>query len=467
MRLIKSKFANENYISKVVRIESFTKHPNPEVTRMKVAHVGGYNVIVGIDEQPGLFVYFQVNSQLNPELLAYLNLYEKPEMNRDTTQKGLFNVKGRVKAIKLKGFESYGFLLPYSKLQEWVLDSVNVKLPEEADGTEFDEVEHNGKEFWVSKKYIIQTNLPQQRRSNKNNKRLKYFDRVIENQFRFHYETLLLRKDPHVISSDDLIHISSKWHGTSAISAYVITKTPLSWYEKLYNLFVPRDRRITGVKYDYLVASRKVVINNDDTIRAGYYGDNEFRMKADSILRPFMAKGMTLYYEIVGFTDKGSYIQKNYDYGCMPPKEGEIYTVGKHYKIYVYRITYTNVDGHVYELSTQEVQRIVKSWNVAGVLPVIQLYYGYANSLYPAPTEEELSNFEGDWDKWFMEKMANDKNFFMEELSPDCANKVPHEGIVIKKESGRSEAWKLKCFKFLNKEQKELDKGEANIEDNA
>ena len=28
-----------------------------------------------------------------------------------------------------------------------------------------------------------------------------------------------------------------------------------------------------------------------------------------------------------------------------------------------------------------------------------------------------------------------------------------------------SEAWKLKCFKFLNKEQKELDNGESNIED--
>ena len=114
MKLAKSKLANENYISRVIKIDYFTKQPNPEVTRMKVAHVGGYSVIVGIDEQPGWFVYFQVNSQLNPDLLSYLNLYEKPEMNRDTTQKGLFNVKGRVKAIRLKGFESYGFLLPYN-----------------------------------------------------------------------------------------------------------------------------------------------------------------------------------------------------------------------------------------------------------------------------------------------------------------------------------------------------------------
>ena len=63
--------------------------------------------------------------------------------------------------------------------------------------------------------------------------------------------------------------------------------------------------------------------------------------------------------------------------------------------------------------------------------------------------------------------MANDKNFYMERNSPSCSNKVPHEGLVIKKEDMRSRAWKLKCFAFLNGEQKELDAGEENIEDNA
>ena len=55
----------------------------------------------------------------------------------------------------------------------------------------------------------------------------------------------------------------------------------------------------------------------------------------------------------------------------------------------------------------------------------------------------------------------------MEENSPDCKNKVPHEGIVIKKEDGIAHAWKLKSFAFLNKEQQEADKGESNIEDNS
>ena len=49
--------------------------------------------------------------------------------------------------------------------------------------------------------------------------------------------------------------------------------------------------------------------------------------------------------------------------------------------------------------------------------------------------------------------------------SPDCVNKVPHEGIVIKIDDGIARAFKLKTFAFLNKEQVLLDKGEENIED--
>ena len=53
----------------------------------------------------------------------------------------------------------------------------------------------------------------------------------------------------------------------------------------------------------------------------------------------------------------------------------------------------------------------------------------------------------------------------MEERSPECVNNVPHEGIVIRIENNIARAFKLKCFAFLNKEQKALDNGETNIED--
>ena len=68
MKLIQSKKADINYLAKVVQLteNDFSKHPNAEA--LKIAHIGGYSVIVGIDEQPGLYIYFPALSQINENL---------------------------------------------------------------------------------------------------------------------------------------------------------------------------------------------------------------------------------------------------------------------------------------------------------------------------------------------------------------------------------------------------------------
>jgi hypothetical protein len=212
--------------------------------------------------------------------------------------------------------------------------------------------------------------------------------------------------------------------------------------------------------YEHIYASRKVIKNrfiNKNSWKQGYYGSDDFRRLVDEFLRPYMCKGMTIYGEIVGYTTENKMIQKDFDYGCVPMSIGEAYTEGKHYKIYIYRITLTNVDGIKYEFSAREVQNWCK---LRGLRPVNELYYGYAKDLYP-----ELSTTEH-WAENFLDKLANDKErFWMEERSPECVNNVPHEGIVIRNEDGHSIAVKLKTFKFLNKEQKDLDSGQTNIED--
>jgi len=456
MKLQISKNANINYLAKVINIKEFTPHPNPEVTRMKIAHIDGYGICVGIDEQPGLYVYFPTLSQLNPQLLEYLNLYSDKELNRNPEGKpGFFGKNGRVKAIKLKGFPSEGFLLPFASLQAWVMDSVNIELPKQKDGTEFDEAEHDGKTFWICKKYIVPTQVHNStNRHNKRDNKVKRFNRIREDQFHFHYDTIILRRCPHVIQPNDLIHISSKWHGTSSISAYILCHQPLNWKQKI-------AKWLTGEsfdKYDYVYASRTVIKNKyyNKEVNSGYYGCDVWA-EADKVLRPYLWRGMSLYYEIVGFLPNGGYIQKGYDYGCEQPT-GKEYLEGKHFKIYIYRITTVNVDGKIHEWSAHEVQIWCKN---NGLRPVTEFYYGYAKDLYKdlAPSEH--------WTENFLERLANDKNFYMEMNSPDCKNKVPHEGIVIKKENMISEAFKLKTFKFLGKEMEAADKGESNIEDEA
>jgi hypothetical protein len=48
-----------------------------------------------------------------------------------------------------------------------------------------------------------------------------------------------------------------------------------------------------------------------------------------------------------------------------------------------------------------------------------------------------------------------------------CSNKLPEEGVVLRKESELFEAYKLKSDSFLERETKGLDSGEVNIEDDA
>lgn len=153
MKLIQSKNANVNYLAKIVKIDNFHKHSDPEVTKLKCCCIDGFNIITGIDSEPGLYVYFPTACCINPKFLSYANLYRHGELNVDQTKTGMFEDNGRVKAIRLRGELSEGFIIPIVVLENWMMSTVNVELKVE-EGTEFDSIEHDGKTFWVNKKYI-------------------------------------------------------------------------------------------------------------------------------------------------------------------------------------------------------------------------------------------------------------------------------------------------------------------------
>lgn len=457
MELIKSKKANINYLAKIVEVKEFYDIIGAD--RLKHAYVDGYKIVISKESQPGLYVYFPTNCTINPEYLSYHNLYRHSNLNKDNTQSGMFDDNGRVKTIKLiKGTVlSEGFLMPLVALQNFIVDNLQVELNDVKPNIEFDQVEHDGKSFWINKKYVPKVQQGSGNHNAPRGKQPKGFDKLVDGQFRFHYDTVIIKKVPTAINPDDLIHISEKIHGTSGISAYVLCKKKLNLFGKIKKLF---KKDYEELDYDYIYSSRTVIKNRyyNKNVGSGYYGVDVWG-EANKYLRPYLEKGMTFYYEIVGYLPTGSYIQKDYDYGCVTPKTNEQYTPEKHFKVRIYRITLTNVDGKVHEFSAREVQQYCK---MHGLTPVKELYYGYAKDLYP-----ELDRSEH-WHMNFIEALANDKErFYMEENSPSCTNTVPHEGIVIKSENMRSEAFKLKCFNFLNKEQKELDKGETNVEDEA
>ena len=458
MKLIKSKKANENYLSKIVKIDSFRKHNDPEVQKLKCCTVDGFNIITGIDSEPGLYVYFPVLSQINNDFLSYANLYRHKELNKDPEQSGMFGDNGRVKAIKLRGEISEGFILPITVFENYIVSVTNQELKYVEEGTEFDAIEHEGKEFWVSKKYIAERQYSQSLSSSQTKPRhkvLKRLDRIREDQFRFHYTTSLIKKCPYVINPNSLIQMSYKIHGTSGISAYVLCHQPLTWKQKIAKWLTKESFD----KYDYIYSSRTVIKNKfyNPQVGSGYYSEDIWA-EADKIVRPCLTKGQTAYYEIVGFLPNGKYIQPGYDYGCIPPKPGETFTHERHFKVRIYRVTMTNVDGKVVEYTPLQVQQ----WcNKVGLTPVEECYFGKAKDLYP-----DLDTFNH-WNENFIERLSNDKRFFMELDSPHCKNKVPHEGLVIKPLDRLGSALKLKTFRFLDKEGRLADLGKVDIEDNS
>lgn len=188
MKLATTKNANLNYLAKIVKIENFTPHPDPETTRLKVAHIDGFNLVVGIDSQPGIYVYFPTSCEINPQLLAYGNLYKHSEKNNHPENKpGFFEDNGRVKAIRLRGVVSEGFLMEWDVFNNFLVDNLN-KTVEPEINKEFDCIKEDNKEVWICKKYIVKTSIPQPKGISKYQKRVKKFNRVIDTQFRFHYD---------------------------------------------------------------------------------------------------------------------------------------------------------------------------------------------------------------------------------------------------------------------------------------
>ena len=476
MNLGKSKKANINYLAKIVNIKEFSPHPKPSVERLKCATVDGFTILVGINSKPGLYVYFPAGCKINPQFLSYNNLFRHGELNANPNETGMFDDNGRVKAIKLQDVISEGFLLPAVMLSNFITSVTNKDI-EIIDGTEFDAVLDGDKEFWINKKYVVKEN--NQGYYSNPKKKAKGFNRVLNDQFRFHYDTVVIKKCPYVITPDSLIHISTKVHGTSGISAYVQCLIPIPkrdrimawiWQNIINKCFVNPINKLlkkptytytlNGKVYDYLYASRTVIKNPiyNPNVTPGFYGFDIWE-EADKIVRPKLEKGMTAYYEILGYLPGNKFIQKGYDYGYVPDvSEAQPYQYDRNFGIRIYRLTYTNVDGKVFEFSPREVQIWSKEHDL---IPVTELYYGKARDLYP-DLDPDVHFSEN-----FIDRLANDKAFNMECNSPDCNNKVPNEGIVIKIDNMKPAAFKLRCFKFLNKEQQQLDKGESNIEDEA
>jgi hypothetical protein len=447
--LKKSSKANDNYLAKVVKLGTPVKHPNAD--KLQGFVIDGNRVWGGMTYQEGdVAVYFPLECAINSKLLSGLNLYSDANLNVDQSIKGYFTDKGRVKAVRLRGEASEGFLLPYGEVANIMGQSV---------GNPGDEFDTWNDELLVWK-YVPKRDLSQKvsHESAKKAQRIKRFSKLIPEHFKLHEDTAQLKKNLHKITPDTPISVSYKLHGTSFVVGNVLTKKKLNWKERVAKWF---GIDIQQTVHDLIYSSRNVVKNQyiNTEVTGGYYKEDLWADIKD-YLSPYLLKGMTVYGECVGYTRGGKSIQKDYDYGCVPPS-GDPYTEGKHFKVYIYRITMTNADGKVIELTQQQIlDFVVKN----GLRMVPTIFMGEAGNLIDSKKDELISSVE--WEEKLLDKLMTDKKLgYQDVMCYICKNKVPAEGVVVRIENLYNwEAYKLKSFKFLEKESKDLDTGEVDME---
>lgn len=400
--------------------------------------------------------------------IEYLKKEIEDNTNFIRSHVGFFNKTGRVRAIRLGGIQSMGYLFTIDELAKWCPEVKDVYLPDLV-GEDFDTV--NGIEF--IKAYV--PFVPQ--RSNKGdgksidrkrNKKIEKFDRMIKGEFSFHYSSDPLPKCINRIKPNDMVSITVKCHGTSFLCGKLHVKTPIKLpiHKLLWNKFVDttglfKKFRVTDyiVEYGNVTSSRTVIKNQyiNKDVSEGYYGVDIWS-EYGNLIYPYLDEGMTVYGEIFGYlSGSDKMIQKNYDYGCEQGKN----------KLMPYRITTTNGNGTKHEWNVTEVkewtEKLIKEHpELADRIHVIDLlYHGTLANLYP-----HLS-LTDHWHENVLEEMRNDVvHFGMEQRESLCTNhNVPREGICVRIDNDEiNENFKLKCQHFFDMERKAIDAGEVDIE---
>lgn len=516
--------SNPNYLATICKIGTVTPIENSDHLCKTV--VNGFDIVIDNSMKEGdIVMYVPAETAICPEYLSKNNLYEISEYEKNSNADevgtllekakiaksegklddydnymsqakpmvGYFNKHGRVRVIKLRGCPSEGYVTPVSSLVRYKDELANVDW-ESLVGTSFS---HIGDDEFCHK-YVPPIREGRggngQRQYNKRMNKLKNFDRIIEDQFKFHYDTQMLASNMHKFSPDDNVVISKKIHGTSTCLSNILVKRKLTLWDKIKKFF---GKTVVEKEYGNVYASRSVIKNRylNKTAGPGFYGTDVWGA-CNEVFKDYLDKGMTLYGEIVGYLPGSStLIQKDHDYGCE---------VGE-WKLMPYRIKITDEIGNENEWELVDVDnwthRLVENHpELAKNVLYLEIHYnGRFGNLYPDLDE---SNH---WHENVLERMKNDTDKFgMELKEPLChlwekeaenakklldaaiergdskknvkklqseyekfeAKRAPVEGIVIRKVADETaEAWKLKTFAHYHREAIQHDAGEVDIEE--
>ena len=332
------------YQAYITKLKNVRPHPNAD--RMLLADCFGNTVCVGLNAQEGdVVIYFPTDGQLSKAYAELNNLVRIK--NEDGTYSGgyLDPDKRNIKAIKLRGEKSDGLTMPLSSLDAFgdtsalkVGDTISV---------------FNGHE--ICKKYIPKGRIRINTASTGNKTRKK--SAPLAPLFAEHADTAQLAYNLDAFKEGDEIEITLKMHGTSQRTGYL---PKFKKFKRTLKDILLRKEGTPIYDWGYVHGTRRTVMADFEGLTS-FYGSNKFREPHAKMFEGKLHKGETVYYEIVGFTDSGTpimgtcvnkktndkeFIKKygevtTFSYGCETPQSA----------LYVYRMTMTNEDGHVMELT--------------------------------------------------------------------------------------------------------------------
>lgn len=243
-----------NYLAKIVQLSNPVPHPNAD--KLEGFIIDGNRVWYskGFLSSGKIVVYFPIECQINPVILSKLDLFADKNLNQNKEVAGYFDHKGRVRAIKLRGQPSEGFIMPLYHF-DYATDS---NIIESLDCTklinkEFDTIDKKDEEMWICRKYVP---APARNSGTGPKSRTSFSNLLIENQFKFHKETPKLSANLHQLQPEDIISISYKLHGTSAVFANLLTKRKLSILERIAKWL---GANIQTTEYSKMYSSRSVI----------------------------------------------------------------------------------------------------------------------------------------------------------------------------------------------------------------
>jgi hypothetical protein len=411
---------NKNYCAVIVKIRQII--PLDNCDNVVATPLFGFQAVVDKKTEVGeLGVFFPAETRLSDQYCMENNLYRHSDMNRDESSKGYIEDNRRVKAVKFRGNPSNCLLMPLSSL-EWT----GINIADLKEGDEFDQIG----EYPICEKYERPVTISRAQRAQD-----KAFKRVDTKFLPEHYDNENYFRNSDHIGDETEIIVTQKLHGTSIrIGNTIVLRRP-TLVDRLLRFFGVETK---NSEFDYVYGSRHSIkdINNPD--KQHFYSEDIWTTEGSKLVG-CIPQNFVVYGELVGWTQGGGPIQKNYTY---QQPEGTC-------KLYVYRVAIVNGEGMIIDLSWDHVKEFCAQ---RGLNCVRELWRGKKRDF--------------DAQKYLDVRFCDQKRrkFIDTVVQLDDNRELVDEGVCIRVDTIVPTIYKAKSPIFLEHETKLIDEGAADLE---